>query len=839
MLKQDEKNVFRRPLMAVLAGFLALAAATVTQGQTPPLPLSADSFIVRDIRIEGLQRIAEGTIFTYLPLEVGERADPVLLRGALRALYRTGFFTDIAFARDGDILVIQVTERPAISTIAFSGNQAIKTEDLQQALSGIGLAEGEVYDPLQLDRVKQELVRQYFNRGKYSVKVETQVTELDRNRVRIGINVDEGKTAKIRHINIVGNTVFSDEELRQEFELDTGVGIFFWQDNDQYSQEKLSGDLEKLNSFYLDRGYVDFAIESTQVAISPDKSTIYITANIREGDVYTINTLNFAGDLILDEATVRRLTLTQPGDTFSRKQMEQSIDNITAVLANVGYAFANITPQPRVNREDRTVDLTYQVEPGKRVYVRRIEIQGNTKTKDEVVRREMRQLEGAWFSQAAVNRSEQRLSRLGYFENVNIETPQVPGTDDQVDIVISLEERASGSISFGLGFSQVQGLIATISINQENFLGSGKQIGLTLSRSGILTQFNLSFNDPYWTEDGISRGFFLRFSEFQSRDANLSAFTTSEIGAGINFGVPLSELGFITVGAAIRETDINVGSFTQEFEDENGVCNDINMNGICNEFVLIPTIPLGASLDVNQDGVLDGDERQVTGVEVNANWRFDSRDHFFIPTRGALHQLAFEVNVPGSSRKYFKAIYDGEMYWTVAKPLVFTAKASVGYGDSYDNFDRLRGDPGLEPLVISGDCSVDDVVTIDSGLPFWEHFFVGGVQDVRAFDDFTLGPKDQFCRAVGGDFKTTGGFEFFVPMTFGGRAGSRLGVFFDWGNVFRGVSDFSVDELRASAGLSLTWDAPVGPVTISIGKAVRKKPGDVTEGLQFTFGTTF
>jgi outer membrane protein insertion porin family len=819
--------------------FLFLILFISSWAQAQPFITNNDTFTIGAIRVEGLQRIAEGTIFTYLPLEVGDTASASTVRSAIRALYRTGFFADVSFARDNDILVIQVQERPAISNITFSGNKALQTEDLEGALASIGLAEGEVFDPLQLDRVEQELVRQYFNRGKYSVDVDAQVTDLQRNRVRIAIVIEEGETATIRHINVVGNTVFTDEELREEFELDTTNWLSFWRSDDQYSQEKLSGDLEKLRSHYLDRGYVDFNIESTQVTISPDKKEIYITANVDEGDVYTLNDVNITGDLILGEDTLRRLILTQPGDTFSRKEMEQSIENITAVLSNVGYAFANVDPQPRINRDDRTVNLTFYVEPGKRVYVRRVAFSGNTTTKDEVLRREMRQLEGAWFSQASVDRSQQRLQRLGFFDNVNIETPEVPGTDDQVDVLVSVEERPSGSVSFGLGFSQVQGLITSIAVNQDNFLGSGKQVGLALSRSDILTQFNLSYNNPYWTDDGISRGFFLRYSEFQSRDANISRFTTSEIGGGVNFGIPLSEYGFFRFGAAVRQTDINLGTLTRETFDDDGNCNDLNGNGICEELVLIPTPPLGISLDENGDGVLSNDEREQTTFEINLSWSRDSRDHFFVPSRGSIQQLSAEISLPGSSRSYYKLFYNYAKYWQVWDPLVFSVRGEVGYGDSYDDYDNdLAVVPG-QPQRLAGDCQLSDIVTIDRGLPFYEHFFGGGVNDVRGFDDNTLGPKDQFCRSVGGDFKVTGGMDLFLPLSFGGGTGSRLSWFLDVGNVYEDIDAYETSELRASTGVSLTWDAPVGPITISYAFPIREEVGDTTEALQFTFGTVF
>lgn len=799
-----------------------------------------DSFVISDIRITGLQRIAEGTVLTFLPFEVGDRLDARNSRLAIRELFRSGFFQDIQLGRDGDILVISVRERPAIASLSFVGNKAIETESLQAALGGIGLAEGETFDPVALGRVEQELVRQYFNQGKYGVSVDAQVTELDRNRVRLAIVIDEGKTAKIKHINVVGNTVFSDEELTEEFESSTRGGLFsFFSSEDQYSQEKLSGDLEKLRSFYQDRGYVDFSIESTQVSISEDKRSVFITANIREGDVYTLNEINLTGELILDEPVLRRLLLTRQGQVFSRGQMERSIDNITAVLANVGYAFANVTPMPAIERDDRTVNLTYVVDPGKRVYVRRILFQGNSKTKDEVLRREMRQFEGAWFSQAAVDRSKLRLDRLGYFEEVNVETPAVPGSDDQVDVIVSVTERASGSISFSVGFSQVQNFIFSASVQQDNFLGSGKNVGLSLSRSSVLTSIALNYTNPYWTDSGVSRGFFASYSEFNPGGANISVFSSDSISAGVNFGLPLSEVDFLNTGLSFTSRDINVGRATLEQRDEFGQCfNDLDNDGICDEIQFVADAPFANSLDFDGNGVLDSSERTVTSYEVTAGWSRDTTNSFLFPTRGTKQSLSLEVTGPGSTRDFYKAFYRFANFFPVFGDFVFGSRINLAYGDSFDNFDsQSQGIPGDGQLV-SGECNPDDVVTIDRGLPFYEHFFGGGTRDIRGFNDNTLGPKDQFCRAVGGDFKVSGGIEISMPAPFGG-GGSKIGVFSDFGNVYEDIGSFEFNEIRASAGVFMTWQAPVGPITISLGKAFRDKVGDDTQTLQFSFGTIF
>jgi len=838
----------RRILIILLVGLFLSKSA-----------LALDPFTIADIRVEGLQRISEGTVFSYLTVDAGDLLTASSARQAIRSLFKTGFFNSIDLEREGNILVINVAERPAIAKITLSGNKAIKDEDMFPVLADIGLAQGEVYQPQSLDRIKQELVRQYFSQGRYAVSVESRVVELDRNRVRISIIIKEGDTAEIKHINIVGNTLYTDKEIKKEFESKIPPFWKIWSKDDQYSREKLSGDLEKVRSYYQDRGYIDANVESTQVAISPDKQDIYITANIIEGEQYSVDKIQVTGDLVIEEATLRRLIMTQENDVFSRKKMEQSVENITALLSNIGYAFANVNPIPQIDRENRLVTINYFVDPGKRVYVRQITFVGNSGTKDEVLRREMRQFEGGWFSQAAIDRSKIRLQRLTYFESVNIETPAVPGTDDQIDVVVTISERAAGSFSVGLGYSQVQGLIASLSVQQDNFLGSGKRVGVSLSHSSIVNSFSVSYENPYWTEDGVSRGFYVRYSEFDRAGANISTFTSTEAAAGMSFGVPLTEVDYVRAGIGIRSTDLNIGAFHREFErvdpedPNNIICIDDNGNGICPEDYFIvpnlpggwpdnPTDPLSSSLDHNGDGQLDKDEREFNVIDFTASWSRDTRNHFLNPTRGSIQRLSLEASTPGSSREYYKLFYRYAKYFPIWADLVFSFRGEVGYGDAYDNYDAtsmaipvdITLPPGFER-----ECLDEEVITLDTGLPFFEHFYGGGVRDIRGFEDNTLGPKDTGCRAVGGDLKVSGGIEIAIPTPFTKGGGSRIALFVDVGNVYENIDAFDAGLFRASTGISVTWQAPIGPIIMNYAFPLIEFHGDRTESLQFSFGTTF
>ncbi|MBT8060651.1 MAG: outer membrane protein assembly factor BamA, partial [Gammaproteobacteria bacterium] len=610
----------------------------------------------------------------------------------------------------------------------------------------------------------------------------------------------------------------------------------FWSKEGQYSREKLSGDMEKLRSYYLDRGYVDFNIESTQVSIGPEKQDIYITANVVEGDVYGVDEVQITGDLVIDEGTLRRLIITQPGEIFSRKKVEQSVENITAILANIGYAFANVNPITDVDRDNRLVSINFFVDPGKRVYIRRIQFVGNSKTKDEVLRREMRQMEGAWFSQSAIDRSRVRMQRLTYFETVEMETPAVPGTDDQVDVIVTVSERPAGSFTVGLGYSQVQGLIASLSIQQDNFIGSGKRLGLGISHSKIISSLNITYNNPYWTDEGVSRGFFMRYQEFDQGAANISTFTSSEWALGMNFGVPITEVDYLRSGLGYRNSQLNIGRFQTE-------CAEFDEEGNCLrfEFVLVPSPgdPLSASLDANGDGVLSPDEREFDVLDWSLSWSRDSRNHFLNPTRGSAQTLTLQTALPGSTRQYYKISYRGAKYWPIWAGLVFSVRGNLGYGDSYDSYDKDSLATPIDIEVPIGDCDPSDLMRLDTGLPFYEHFYSGGVRDLRGYDDNTLGPKDAFCRSVGGDFKVAGGMELAIPTPFAAGSGTRIALFVDTGYVYENIKAFEASKLRGSFGLSVTWEAPIGPIVISYAFPFNDQPGDRTEDLQFSFGTTF
>ena len=519
------------PLRALVFFMVILAAA----------PAAADTFVVTDSRVEGLQRIAPGTVFNYMPIQVGDRIDEGDTTDIIRALFRTGFFKDVSLERDGGVLVVVVQERPAIAEINFSGNKSIETEQLEQGLKDAGLAEGRVYNDLVLERTVEELKRQYYDRGKYGVEIETTVTPLERSRVALDIDIREGKTARIEQINIVGNQAFDEDDLLDELSQSTGGLLSFITKDNQYSRQKLQADLETLRSYYQDRGYLKFNVDSTQVNISPDKEDIFITINITEGDQYTISDVKLAGRPVLEpEVLFERIELTR-GEVFSRRQVVESADRVSEALSDQGYAFANVNPVPEIDEAAKTVAITYFLDPGKRVYVRRIEISGNTRTRDVVVRREMRQLEASWFSSERVRESRNRLQRLGFFDEVNIETPAVPGSPDQVDVKVTVKERPTGSLMAGVGYSQSDGVSFQARVQEDNFFGTGKRVALGFNTSSSNTLYELSYNNPYYTVDGISRGFTLRYRETDFSEFDAADYSTDTGDASINFSWPFTE----------------------------------------------------------------------------------------------------------------------------------------------------------------------------------------------------------------------------------------------------------------------------------------------------------
>lgn len=776
-----------------LLASLLLAPSLNAQGFEP--------FVASDIRVDGLQRISAGTVFTYMPLERGDRVDPAAAARAIRSLFRTGFFNDVRLDRQGDILVVTVTERPAINRITFVGNKDIKTEELTKNLKEIGLAEGETFDRLQLDRVTQELTRAYNNRGKYNVSIRPSVTPLDRNRVDVQVDITEGRAAKIRHISIVGNETFTEKELRRGWESNVSNWLSWYRRDDQYSREKLSGDLEKLNSFYLDRGYVDFDIESSQVSITPDRRDMFLTTNVREGEIYSISEAIVTGDTVIPHEEMEKLVLVQPGQTFSRRLLEITSDRMIALLGNIGYAFANVTPVPTVNEEDRTVKINFYVEPGKRVQVRQIRFTGNTRTGDEVMRRELRQFEGAWYSQAAIDRSKIRLNRLGFFKDVEVETPAVPGSDDQVDVVFNVEETTSGSFMLGFGYSQLAGLITSVSVTQNNFLGTGNSVGIAAQRNYYSKSYNINYFDPYFTKDGISVGYNLSYRTLDQGNFNIATYYSDTASARAMFGLPLTETDTLGLSIGIDSNRIRPGFGTPQ-----------------------PIIDYINALE----------KQTFHAWRSELSWARDSRNAYWNPTRGMYQRVAAEVTLPGSTVEYYKLYYQFARYWPVHRALVLLTSAELGYGDAYSN--KVTRD------IYDEDGEFVRTVVAE-GLPFFENFYAGGVRSIRGFEDNTLGPwaMSEFSnwrQPLGGALKTTGTIEAIFPTVFDTDQ-TRLSAFIDYGNVYRNASEFEFREYRASVGVSLQWQAPVGPIVLNLSYPFLRDRDDRTERLQFSFGTQF
>jgi outer membrane protein insertion porin family len=741
--------------------------------------LAFEPFRISDIRVEGLQRISAGTVFNYLPVKVGDTLDAAGSAEAIRALFRTGFFNDVRFEKDGTVLIVIVQERPAISSIKITGNKDLETEQLLDGLKQIGLAEGQVFDRSLLDKVEQELRRQYFSRGKYAVRITTTVTPLERNRVGLLIEISEGKVAKIRQINIVGNHVYDDEELLDQFQLRPSGFFSFYTRSDQYSKQKLSADLESLRAYYLDRGYINFNIDSTQVSITQDKKDIYITVNITEGKQYHIGEVKLAGDLVVPPEELFPLVEINAGDIFSRKRITESVTSISDLLGNQGYAFANVNTVPNIDEENQEVSLVLFVDPGKRVYVRRINVAGNIVTRDEVLRREMRQMEAGWFSAEKVERSRERLQKLGYFEDVNVETPAVPGSTDEVDVNYSVTEAPGGNLSAGLGFSQTDGVLFNASLTQDNFLGSGKRVSVSFSNSQVNRIYAFSYDNPYYTIDGVSRGFGAYYRQTDAAEANVADYLTDSYGTDVNFGIPINEYNRIRVGAEAQHLELQSTSFSPD-----------------EVFDFIDTY---------------GDK--YNSVILTGNWSHDSRNRAIFPDRGLLHRIALETTVPGSGLEYYKLNYRQLGYIPLTRNLIMSLNGELGYGDGYGDFNQL---------------------------PFFENFFAGGIRSVRGFKDNTLGPRDSNDNPIGGNFMVLGRAELIFPVPFFADSRSvRLSSFFDIGNVYDGVDAFSFGELRYSVGIAGTWMSPFGPLTASLAYPVNSKKNDETQIFQFTLGSIF
>ena len=845
---------------------------------------SAEPFQISDIRVEGLQRISAGSVFAALPVAVGDTATPASLRQASRNLFNTGNFDDIQIGRDGSVLVIIVAERPSISEINIDGNKAIETEALLDGLRGAGLAVGQVFQRSTLEGMQLELQRQYVQQGRYDAAIETDVIPEPRNRVSVNITIDEGTPARIKHINIVGNTLFDEEELTKEFELKTGGWLSFFTSDDKYSKEKLTGDLEKLTSYYQDRGYLQFAIDSTQVAVSPDKSAVYITANITEGDKYTVASVDLSGDLVVDKPLLMPFVLIKEDQTYNQAAVTATEEYLTQRLGNEGYNFAKVTGIPEINEDDNTVDMKFFIDPGKRTYVRRITFAGNELTSDEVLRREMRQMESAPASQAMIDQSRVRLERLGYFSKAEVETLPVPGTDDLIDVAFTVEEQSSGSISGSVGYAQDAGLILGLNLEQANFLGSGKSIGLGINSSQYQDLYNISYTNPYFTEDGVSRGFSVFYRATDLSEINVASYTTDTLGGAISFGYPIKETQRIGLNFGVNSTTITAGRYAvQEIKAsprletgiegwyEQAVRDDTGAYTAVEVFNPIDTLPVSALTNADVTGFLDENGDDFFNYTITASWLQSTLNRGRLATRGASQSVSLEVSLPGSDLEFYKLNYRGELFLPLSELFTLRFRTELGYGDGFGSTTEL---------------------------PFFEHFYAGGFGSVRGFENNTLGPRStppatytisrpvtgidadgiptevggpdgtQFGYVLdpstgklaytaiqdndpdpfGGNVLIEGSIELLFPMPFiEDRSKLRSAFFIDAGNVFNtncsaiqlNCFDIDAGELRYSVGVGVSWITGFGPMTFSLAKPMNAGPDDREEAFQFTLGRGF
>jgi outer membrane protein insertion porin family len=763
-------------------------SAAVCAALYAPLARAIDPFVIKDIRVEGLQRTEAGTVFSYLPVKVGDTLNDEKASEAIRSLFATGFFRDVTLEVDGDVLVVVLLERPSIAQVDFTGAKEFDKETLNKVMRQIGLAEGRIFDRSVADRAEQELKRQYLTRGKYAAEVTTTVTPLERNRVSVNFNVVEGDSSKIRQISIIGAKAFSERQLLGLFVLREPGWFTWYSKQDQYSRQKLSADLETLRSYYQDRGYLEFSIDSTQVSITPDKKDIYITVSITEGEKYTVADVKVDGELLIPEAEIRKLITVKPGEVFSRLKLNESTKNVTDRLGNDGYAFANVNAAPELNKEKREASFTFFVDPGRRVYVRRINIAGNTRTRDEVIRREMRQMESAWYSGNNITLSRQRVDKLGYFTEVNLENPAVQGTTDQVDINVTVVEKPTGNVLLGAGFGSGSGVVLSGSISQANIFGSGKTVGVQVSSSKLNTIYSLSYTDPYFTKDGVSLGYDLYHRKLDAKGSSLGEYVTRTTGFGTRLGVPIGERDTIQYGLGYESTKIETFDtsplFYQDYVRDFGNSNS----------ALMPSV----------------------------GWVRDGRDSLIYPTAGTYHRVFADGGVPGGTLRYYRANYQIQRYFPVTRETTIMLNAELGYGGGYGG----------------------------KRLPFFKNYFAGGVSSLRGYKLNTVAPRDANQDPRGGTRKFLANLEYLFPFPgLNNDRSVRMSAFVDAGGVWdptatdvaglaRNYNSFS-SAVRYSSGMSLSWVSPFGPLKFSLGLPLASKEGDKKQIFQFTFGGVF
>ncbi len=833
--------------------------------------------MVEDIRIEGLKRVSAKTVFSELPVKVNTEVSNIQLQRAVRVLFKTGFFSDVDIARDGHVLILSVVERPVINRIGVTGNNVIPTEPLLDGLKTIGLSEGEIFNQSALERIERELNAQYSAIGRYATQIQTRVQELPQNQVHVAIEVIEGNVANIKHINIVGNSAYTEDELQDLFEIKK-TGRWSWlTGSDKYAQQKLAGDIDRLKSFYFNRGYLEFEATSTQVSLSPDKETVYITVNIFEGQPYTVKKVDIAGDPIISVDEITALLKIKEGDTFSQESLTTSSKDIQKRLGDEGYSYANVNGVPALNKEEKTAEVTFFINPGSIVYVRRIIFQGNTTTQDNVLRREMKQLEGAPASTEKMAQSKLSLERLSLFSNVEMTTKEVPGRNDQIDIVFTVTEQNSGSFTASVGFTQDDGLRLGFGLQQKNWLGTGDTLGFNIARSSVNTDYSFSYTHPYFTKDGVSRGINIFYRERDLEELDISSFSTDRFGFNLNFGYPISNRSRLSFGFGFENISIQAGTqAVQEISSSprlrSGVSNfvvtevpsgflDTNGNGFFDENDdSVSGTQSGAQLTTTQrnsaatpEGFLDVHGDDFNTINFNMGWVGSSLNKGVFPTKGSSQRLNVEFTAPGGDLELYKIRYRGELYASISKNLVMRFKTHLGYADSYGDIDVL---------------------------PFFENFFSGGSSSVRGFEGSSLGPKgtpaesyiavprlgggfaylddaadsnidtytDTRTQTLGGNILVETGVELIFPVPFTKNAKSVRSLFFvDAGNVFsdsctatqKNCSNVDLTKLSSAAGLGIQWLSPVGPLSVYFSKALQEQDEDQTESFQFSLGQSF
>ena len=878
----------------VVALLLALLCSTLAH---------AESFKVTDVRIEGLQRVSASPAFAVLPIMAGDTVDSQSVALSIRELFATGFFEDIKAYRDGGVLIFNVKELPTISEITIDGNKAIKTEMLEDAMSKNDLAVGQIFKRSMLDGILNELERQYIAQGRYSAEVKAEISDLPHNQVKVDVIIDEGKVASIKHINIVGNEVFSDEELISLFELKTSGTFSFITSDDRYAREKLQGDIETLESYYLDRGYLDFNIISSQVSLSPDQKSVYITLNINEGEIYKVKEVDLAGELIFPESRLRRLLLLREGMTYSQALMTATSEYITNLMGEAGYTNAEVKGIPTPNSEDHTVDITFLVNPSQRVYVRRIEFKGNTSTQDEVLRREMRQMEGSPASNSKIEQGKIRLERLGYFREVKVQNNDVPGYTDKIDVEYTVEEQPSASVNASIGYSQSIGMTLGASLQHNNWQGSGKKVGVSINHSEYQTAYNFSYSDPYFTPDGVNRGISLFYNSRDYSKINVTSYTTDSYGMNFTFGYPISEIQGLNYSFGYTHLNVKTGQYTVQEIRRTPFELDLSNNaylyvtqselaengpdssdGVVEDFSY-ETGPVDSSmLATTPPGFVDLYGDSFDTLNATASWRRSTLNRGIMATRGTKNSLSLEITIPKSDLEYYIARYEGVFFQPITNDYVLKFRAEVAYGDGYGDMDRL---------------------------PFFKNFYSGGFGSIRGFDRSSLGPQatppatyvtqavdytaidgnldgvndalvasgsafllceeditDSFgrsycdtgrlaqnhsglqrrSRSFGGNLLVEFGAELIFPIPFvEDQRSMQMAFFVDAGNVFDtqcgsaqlSCSKFDTEEIRASFGLGLNWLSGMGPLTFSYSKPLRSQPGDLTQGFQFSLAAPY